>query len=73
MRLFCHLSFLTSALLLTSAVELLGELDVQDQLIKLRLKEMQRGDRLPTSAAREPSSTSIPIDPELPSTTPGSV
>ncbi|MDB4673650.1 VCBS repeat-containing protein, partial [Verrucomicrobiales bacterium] len=73
MRLPSHLPLLSSALLLISITELPGEVDARDELIKLRLKEMTRGDRLPDPSTKASASTPIPFDPELPSTTPGSV
>ncbi|MDB4505274.1 VCBS repeat-containing protein [bacterium] len=73
MRFLSHLPLLTSALFLTSVIELAAEVDVRDQVIKLRLKEMARADRLPIPSHKDSTSTAIPVDPDLPSTSPGSI
>ena len=73
MRLLFHLSLFASAILLVSTTKLSAEVVAQDETIKLRLKEMARGDRLPGPTTKDSASTAIPLDPELPSSAPSSV
>ena len=63
MRLIRHLLFLFSALSTTAIAE---PIVVDDELVKLRLKEMARPDRLPVPVESKTPLTGVPLNFNLP-------